>query len=111
MEISVRSGAHLPSTGKSGADVSGPAAAQRVLGRLQQSVINPVVRRAWDLGLPIPGDALLGQASVPGQAGAHTPLHESDPFTELAEKYHISYGNPPWLDDVVSRYGLNRPTH
>jgi deazaflavin-dependent oxidoreductase (nitroreductase family) len=34
-------------------------AARGVLGRLQQSVINPVVRLAWDLGLPIPGDALL----------------------------------------------------
>jgi deazaflavin-dependent oxidoreductase (nitroreductase family) len=31
----------------------------RVLGRLQQSVINPVVKLAWDLGIPIPGDALL----------------------------------------------------
>ena len=39
--------------------MSGPAAAQSVLARLQQSVINPVVRLAWDLGLPIPGDALL----------------------------------------------------
>jgi deazaflavin-dependent oxidoreductase (nitroreductase family) len=39
--------------------VSGPTAAQSVLGRLQQSVINPVVRLAWDLGVPIPGDALL----------------------------------------------------
>ena len=36
-----------------------PAAARSALGRLQQSVINPVVRLAWDLGLPIPGDALL----------------------------------------------------
>lgn len=34
-------------------------ASHRVLGRLQQSVINPVVRLAWDLGIPIPGDALL----------------------------------------------------
>ena len=31
----------------------------RVLGQLQQSVINPVVKLAWDLGIPIPGDALL----------------------------------------------------
>jgi deazaflavin-dependent oxidoreductase (nitroreductase family) len=29
------------------------------LWRLQQSVINPVVRLAWDLGIPLPGDALL----------------------------------------------------
>lgn len=36
-----------------------PAVARSVLGRLQQSVINPIVRLAWDLGLPIPGDALL----------------------------------------------------
>ena len=27
--------------------------------RLQQFVINPVVRLAWNLGIPIPGDALL----------------------------------------------------
>jgi hypothetical protein len=52
-----------------------------------------------------------GHASVPAQAGADTPLHDSDAFTKLAEKYHITYGNPPWLDDVVTRYGLNRPTH
>jgi deazaflavin-dependent oxidoreductase (nitroreductase family) len=31
----------------------------RVLGQFQQSAINPVVRLAWDLGIPIPGDALL----------------------------------------------------
>jgi deazaflavin-dependent oxidoreductase (nitroreductase family) len=31
----------------------------RVLGHLQQSAINPVVRLAWGLGIPIPGDALL----------------------------------------------------
>jgi hypothetical protein len=36
-----------------------PTAARIVLRRLQQSVINPIVRLAWDLGLPIPGDALL----------------------------------------------------
>ena len=32
---------------------------KRVLDSLQQRVVNPVVRLAWDLGLPIPGDALL----------------------------------------------------
>ena len=36
-----------------------PVAARSLLGRLQQSVINPVVGLAWDLGIPIPGDALL----------------------------------------------------
>ena len=34
-------------------------AAHSVLGRLQQSVINPIVRLAWDLGL------LLSQANFP----------------------------------------------
>ncbi|HEX4093145.1 MAG TPA: cupin domain-containing protein [Trebonia sp.] len=51
------------------------------------------------------------QAAVPAQAGADEHLHESDAFARLAEKYHISYGNPPWLDDVMTRYGLNPPTH
>jgi deazaflavin-dependent oxidoreductase (nitroreductase family) len=37
----------------------GPAHGHPVLGRLQRFVINPVVMRAWNLGIPIPGDALL----------------------------------------------------
>ena len=40
----------------------------RVLGRLQQSVVNPAVRLAWNLGIPIPGDALLETT------GRHTGL-------------------------------------
>lgn len=32
---------------------------QHVLDRLQQRVVNPVVKLAWELRLPIPGDALL----------------------------------------------------
>ena len=35
------------------------AEAQRVFDRLQQRVVNPVVRLGWQLGIPIPGDALL----------------------------------------------------
>ena len=31
---------------------------QRALDRLQQRVVNPVVKLGWDLGIPIPGDAL-----------------------------------------------------
>jgi deazaflavin-dependent oxidoreductase (nitroreductase family) len=38
---------------------SGHAPGRLVLRQLQQSVINPVVRLAWRLGIPIPGDALL----------------------------------------------------
>jgi quercetin dioxygenase-like cupin family protein len=51
------------------------------------------------------------QAGAPAQPGAHRRLHESDAFGRLAEKYHITYGTPPWLGDVVARYGLNPPTH
>jgi mannose-6-phosphate isomerase-like protein (cupin superfamily) len=51
------------------------------------------------------------QAGASAQPGAHARPHESDAFGKLAEKYHISYGNPPWVDDVVARYGLNPPTH
>jgi len=35
----------------------------------------------------------------------------ADAFANLADKYHLTYGNPPWLDDVIARYGLNPPTH
>ena len=51
------------------------------------------------------------QAAAPAGPGAHMRLHESDPFAKLAEKYHLTYGNPPWLDHVVTQYGLNPPTH
>jgi len=36
-----------------------PASGHRVLDRLQQRVVNPVVKLGWNLGIPIPGDALL----------------------------------------------------
>jgi deazaflavin-dependent oxidoreductase (nitroreductase family) len=44
------------------------------LARLQQSVINPVVRRAWDLGLPIPGDALLETTGRRTRLPRRTPV-------------------------------------
>jgi hypothetical protein len=31
--------------------------------------------------------------------------------TAPAQKYHLTCGNPPWLDDVVACYGLSPPTH
>jgi mannose-6-phosphate isomerase-like protein (cupin superfamily) len=52
-----------------------------------------------------------GETEVPAGSGAHMRLHETDAFAQLAAKYHLTYGNPPWLDDVVARYGLNPPTH
>jgi quercetin dioxygenase-like cupin family protein len=52
-----------------------------------------------------------GEPDVSAEPGAHVRLHESGAFARLAEKYHVTYENPPWLDDVVARYGLNPPTH
>jgi deazaflavin-dependent oxidoreductase (nitroreductase family) len=40
-------------------DVPGSAAWHRILQPLQQRLVNPIVRLAWDLNIPIPGDALL----------------------------------------------------
>jgi deazaflavin-dependent oxidoreductase (nitroreductase family) len=57
-----------------GDGMSGPAATQSVLGRLQQSVINPVVRLAWDLGIPIPGDALLETTGRRTRLPRRTPV-------------------------------------
>jgi quercetin dioxygenase-like cupin family protein len=32
-------------------------------------------------------------------------------YSELADKYGLTYGRPGWLDDVVERYHLSPPTH
>jgi deazaflavin-dependent oxidoreductase (nitroreductase family) len=39
--------------------VAGSAAKQRVVHPLQKSVVNPIVKLAWGLGMGPPGDALL----------------------------------------------------
>jgi F420H(2)-dependent quinone reductase len=59
---------------KAGPQVLGQAPSRRVLGRLQQAVINPVVKRAWDLGVPIPGDALLETLGRRTQLTRRTPV-------------------------------------
>jgi quercetin dioxygenase-like cupin family protein len=56
------------------------------------------------------GELLASHAGDSSDQGAPT-LHELPEFGELADKYGLTYGTPDWLDDVVSRYGLNRPTH
>ena len=69
--------------------MSGPAAAQSVLGRLQQSVINPVVRLAWDLGIPIPGDALLETTGRRTHLPRRTPVCdglEGETFWLIAQR-------------------------
>jgi deazaflavin-dependent oxidoreductase (nitroreductase family) len=39
--------------------MNGSAARHRILHPLQQRVVNPIVNLAWELNIPIPGDALL----------------------------------------------------
>jgi quercetin dioxygenase-like cupin family protein len=56
------------------------------------------------------GELLVAHADGPDGQGVRT-LHELPEFARLAEKYGLSYGSPEWLDDVVGRYGLRRPTH
>jgi deazaflavin-dependent oxidoreductase (nitroreductase family) len=68
-----------------------PVAVRSVLGRLQQSVINPVVRRAWDLGLPIPGDALLETTGRRTGMRRRTPVCdglEGETFWLIAQRGH-----------------------
>jgi deazaflavin-dependent oxidoreductase (nitroreductase family) len=51
-----------------------PAMRHRVLQPLQQHLMNPVVRLAWDLKLPIPGDALLETTGRRTGRPRHTPV-------------------------------------
>ncbi|HEY7278318.1 MAG TPA: nitroreductase/quinone reductase family protein [Trebonia sp.] len=65
-----------------------PAVARSVLNRVQQSVVNPVVRLAWDLRLPIPGDALLETTGRRTGLRRHTPVCdglEGDTFWLIAQ--------------------------
>ncbi|BBX05154.1 cupin [Mycolicibacterium moriokaense] len=54
------------------------------------------------------GELLMSESAV---AKPDAPLHGSAEFTELANKYGLTYGTPDWLDDVARRYGLAPPTH
>ncbi len=65
-----------------------PAVARGVLTRVQQSVVNPVVRLAWDLRLPIPGDALLETSGRRTGLRRRTPVCdglEGDTFWLIAQ--------------------------
>jgi len=56
----------------------------------------------------------LGELLLDGEAHARdtgVSLHQTDAFVRLAEKYGLTYDEPEWLDDVLARFGLNRPTH
>jgi deazaflavin-dependent oxidoreductase (nitroreductase family) len=74
-------------------DISDAAsgAVRNVLGQLQQSVINPVVRLAWDLGIPIPGDALLETTGRRTGRQRRTPVCdglEGDTFWLISQRGH-----------------------
>jgi deazaflavin-dependent oxidoreductase (nitroreductase family) len=61
----------------------------RVLDHLQQSVINPAVRLAWDMGIPIPGDALLETTGRRTGLPRHTPVCdglEGETFWLIAQR-------------------------
>lgn len=47
-----------------------------------------------------------------GDRGPDSPaLHTTPAFIELSNKYGLTYGEPEWFGDIVSRYHLNPPTH
>jgi mannose-6-phosphate isomerase-like protein (cupin superfamily) len=48
-------------------------------------------------------------ASVARTSGMN--VRETAEFAELAAKYGLTYGNPGWFDNVVTRYGLTSSTH
>jgi deazaflavin-dependent oxidoreductase (nitroreductase family) len=61
--------------------------------RLQQSVINPVVRLAWDLGIPIPGDALLETTGRRTGLKRRTPVcdgRDGTTFWLIAQRGHAA---------------------
>jgi quercetin dioxygenase-like cupin family protein len=53
----------------------------------------------------------LGELLASAGRRAGVDLHATPEFAELATRYGLTYGEPDWLDDVVARYGLTRPTH
>lgn len=68
-----------------------PAAARSILSRMQQAVINPVVRLAWDLRLPIPGDALLATTGRRTGLPRRTPVCDGldgQTFWLIAQRGH-----------------------
>jgi len=60
---------------------------------LQQHVVNPIVRLAWSLKLPIPGDALLETTGRRSRLPRHTPICDGldgDSFWIVAQRGRAS---------------------
>lgn len=71
--------------------MSAPAYAHRILQPIQQHLINPVVRLAWALKLPIPGDALLETTGLRTGKPRHTPVCDGldgDLFWLVSQRGH-----------------------
>lgn len=76
-----------------------PAPGPRVLRRLQQTVINPIVTRAWALGVPIPGDALLETIGRGSGLPRRTPVcdgQEGETFWLVAQRGR----DADWVRDI-----------
>ncbi|MGW4643935.1 cupin domain-containing protein [Sphaerisporangium sp. NPDC004334] len=52
------------------------------------------------------GDLLASAERTPG-----VDLHQTREFTDLADRYGLTYGTPAWLPDIVARYHLTPPSH
>jgi deazaflavin-dependent oxidoreductase (nitroreductase family) len=69
--------------------VAGSAAKQQVLHPLQKTVVNPLVKVAWRLGIGPPGDALLETTGRRTGQPRHTPICdglEGDTFWLVAQQ-------------------------
>lgn len=81
--------------GRTRLDVTGSAARRPVLHPLQKSVVNPLVRLAWRLGLGPPGDALLETTGRRTGQARRTPVCdglEGETFWLVAQRgRHADY--------------------
>jgi F420H(2)-dependent quinone reductase len=83
-------------------------ASHRVLDRLQQSVINPVVRLAWDLRIPIPGDALLETTGRRTGLPRRTPVCDGLDDDDPQERWRIlARANPARRFRICTAKALN----
>jgi deazaflavin-dependent oxidoreductase (nitroreductase family) len=76
-----------------------PGATRRVVHPLQTSVVNPLIRLAFRLGIPDPGDALLETTGQRSGRARLTPVCdglEGDTFWLLSERGH----DAGWVKDI-----------
>ena len=79
--------------------VSGPTTGQRVVHQLQTSIVNPLIRLVFRLGIPDPGDALLETTGRRTGKPRLTPVCdglEGDTFWLLAQRGR----NADWVRNI-----------